>query len=186
MSDVTLILQQIASGEADAAERLMPLVYDELRKLAAAKLAAERPDHTLQATALVHEAYLRLVGSDQPWQGKAHFFAAAANSMRQILINWALAKKADKRGGGAHRIDMNKLVPPSVADPDMLLDLDAGLTELAAEDPDSAELVKLRLFAGLSVTEAGEALKQSRTEAYENWKFARAWFAAREAAARPE
>jgi RNA polymerase sigma factor (TIGR02999 family) len=179
MSEVTLILQQIESGEAEAAERLMPLVYDELRKLAAAKLAAERPDHTLQATALVHEAYMRLVGSDQPWQGKAQFFAAAANSMRQILINWALAKKADKRGGGARRIDMDELALSYTTDPDMLLDLDQALTELAAEDLDSAELVKLRLFAGLSVTEAGEALKQSRTEAYENWKFARAWFSAR-------
>ena len=186
MSDVTLILQQIESGEAEAAERLMPLVYDELRRLAASKLAAERPDHTLQATALVHEAYMRLVGSDQPWQGKAHFFAAAANSMRQILINWALAKKADKRGRGAKRIDMDDLAPSYTTDPDMLLDLDQALTELAVEDHDSAELVKLRLFAGLSVTEAGEALKQSRTEAYENWKFARAWFAARAAAAMPE
>ncbi len=181
MSDVTLILAQIESGEPGAADRLMPLVYDELRKLAAARLAAERPDHTLQATALVHEAYLRLVGADQPWQGKGHFFAAAANSMRQILINWALARKADKRGGGAKRIDMDEVDAGYTADPDRLLDLDEALTQLATEDPDAAELVKLRLFAGLSVTEAGEALRQSRTEAYENWKFARAWFAAREA-----
>ncbi|HAN96903.1 MAG TPA: hypothetical protein DCQ98_05460 [Planctomycetaceae bacterium] len=181
MSDVTLLLEQIESGEPGAADRLMPLVYDELRKLAAARLAAERPGHTLQATALVHEAYLRLVGSDQPWQGKGHFFAAAANSMRQILINWALARKADKRGGEARRVEMDEVDASYIADPDRLIDLDEGLTQLAAEDPDAAELVKLRLFAGLSVTEAGEALKQSRSEAYENWKFARAWFAAREA-----
>lgn len=180
MSDVTLILQQIESGSAGAADRLMPLVYDELRKLAAARLAAERDDHTLQATALVHEAYLRLVGCDQPWQGKAHFFAAAANSMRQILVDWARAKKTDKRGGGARRIDMEDLAASGTTDPDMILDLDDALTKLVAEDPDSGELVKLRLFAGLTVTEAGAALNQSRTEAYENWKFARAWFAARE------
>lgn len=179
MSDITRILQQIELGEVGAADQLMPLVYDELRKLAASRLAAERSDHTLQATALVHEAYIRLVGSDQPWQGKAHFFAAAANSMRQILVNWAQAKKAEKRVGIAQRLDMEELTLSYTTDPDMLLDLDQALTELAAEDSDSAELVKLRLFSGLSVTEAAEVLKQSRTEAYENWKFARAWFANR-------
>jgi RNA polymerase sigma factor (TIGR02999 family) len=99
MNDVTQILKQIEAGDSLATGRLMPLVYEELRKLAAARLASERPDHTLQATALVHEAYMKLVGSDQPWEGRAHFFAAAANSMRQILVNWALAKRTDKRGG---------------------------------------------------------------------------------------
>jgi RNA polymerase sigma factor (TIGR02999 family) len=182
MAEVTRIVQQIESGDAHSAAELMPLVYDELRKLAAAWLASERPDHTLQATALVHEAYLRLVGSDQHWQGRAHFFAAAANSMRQILVNWALAKRAGKRGGSARRIEMNDNgIAVCSTDPDMILDLDASLTQLAEEDPVAAELVKLRLFAGLSVTEAGKTLHLSRTEAYENWKFARAWFSARAA-----
>ena len=158
----------------------MPLVYDELRKLAAARLAAERPDHTLQATALVHEAYLRLVGSEQSWQGRAHFFAAAANSMRQILVNWALAKRCEKRGGAGQRVEMDDLAVAYTTDPDLILELDESLTSLSGEDPVAAELVKLRLFAGLSVTEAGEALNLSRTKAYDNWKFARAWFAARQ------
>jgi RNA polymerase sigma factor (TIGR02999 family) len=157
----------------------LPLVYDELRKLASVRMASERADHTLSATSLVHEAYIRLVGSDQPWQGRSHFFAAAANSMRQILVNWAQAKKAERRGGNAQRLDMEELTLSYTTDPDLMLDLDQALTELAAEDQESAELVKLRLFSGLSVTEAGEVLKQSRTEAYENWKFARAWFANR-------
>lgn len=176
MADVTQILKQIEAGDALATGILMPLVYEELRKLAAARLASERPDHTLQATALVHEAYVKLVGSDQPWEGRAHFFAAAANSMRQILVNWALAKRADKRGGGAQRVEMDDLVADFSTDPDMILDLHDALTRLAAEDSVAAELVKLRLFGGLSVTEAGKALNLSRKEAYDNWMFARAWF----------
>lgn len=176
MKDVTYILKQIEAGDSRAAGQLMPLVYEELRKLAAARLASERSDHTLQATALVHEAYLKLVGSEQAWEGRAHFFAAAANSMRQILVNWALAKRADKRGGGARQVEMDDLAIAFSTDPDLILDLDEALIRLAAEDAVAAELVKLRLFAGLSVTEAGEALKLSRTEAYDNWKFARAWF----------
>ena len=179
MSDVTQILRQIEAGDVSATNRLMPLVYDELRKLAAARLAAERPDHTLQATALVHEAYLRLVGSEQSWEGRAHFFAAAANSMRQILVNWALARSTGKRGGTGVRVEMDELAEAYSTDPDLILELDESLTLLAAEDSVAAELVKLRLFAGLSVTEAGEAINLSRTEAYDNWKFARAWFAAR-------
>lgn len=179
MSDVTQILKQIESGDPNAASRLMPLVYEELRKLAATRLAAERPDHTLQATALVHEAYLRLVDSEQSWQGRAHFFAAAANSMRQILVNWALAKRCEKRGGTGRQVEMDELSVAYTTDPDLILELDESLTLLAGEDSVAAELVKLRLFAGLSVTEAGEALNLSRTEAYDNWKFARAWFAAR-------
>ncbi len=179
MSDVTQILKQIEAGDSKAASRLMPLVYEELRKLAAARLAAERPDHTLQATALVHEAYLRLVGSEQSWEGRAHFFAAAANSMRQILVNWALSKRCEKRGGTGRRVEMDELDVAYTTDPDLILELDESLTSLSGEDSVAAELVKLRLFAGLSVTEAGEALNLSRTEAYDNWKFARAWFAAR-------
>ncbi len=178
MNDVTQILKQIEAGDFHAAGRLMPLVYEELRKLAATRLASERSDHTLQATALVHEVYLKLVGSNQAWQGRAHFFAAAANSMRQILVNWALAKRADKRGGSARRVEMDDLAVAFSTDPDLILDLDAALTRLAVEDSVAAELVKLRLFGGLSVTEAGQALNLSRTEAYDNWKFARAWFTA--------
>ncbi len=183
MSDVTQILKQIEAGDSMAASRLMPLVYDELRKLAAARLAGERPDHTLQATALVHEAYLQLVGSEQLWEGRAHFFAAAANSMRQILVHWAKAKQADKRGGGIQRLKMDDLNAAYTTDPDMILYLDEALTQLAEEDVVAAELVKLRLFAGMSVTEAGETLNLTRSDAYENWKFARVWFAARNAAA---
>lgn len=179
MSDVTQILKQIAAGDAMAVSRLMPLVYDELRKLAATRLAAERPDHTLQATALVHEAYLRLVGSEQSWEGRAHFFAAAANSMRQILVNWALARRTEKRGRAGVRVEMDELAIAYSTDPDLILELDESLTLLATEDTVAAELVKLRLFAGLSVTEAGKSINLSRTEAYDNWKFARAWFAAR-------
>lgn len=177
MTDVTQILKQIEAGDAHATGRLMPLVYEELRKLAAARLASERPDHTLQATALVHEAYVKLVGSDQRWEGRAHFFAAAANSMRQILVNWALAKRAEKRGGGARRVEMQDLAADFTTDPDMILDLHDAVTRLTLEDSVAAELVKLRLFGGLSVTEAGKALNLSRTEAYDNWNFARAWFA---------
>jgi RNA polymerase sigma factor (TIGR02999 family) len=179
MNEVTQVLKQIEAGEPNAASRLMPLVYEELRKLATARLALERPDHTLQSTALVHEAYLRLVGTDENWQGRAHFFAAAATSMRQILVNWALAKNADKRGGAARKVEIEDIAIADASDPDLILDLDEALTQLAAEDSEAAELVKLRLFSGLSVTEAGEALSLSRTEAYGNWKFARAWFAAR-------
>jgi len=155
----------------------MPLVYEELRKLAAARLASERPDHTLQATALVHEAYVRLVGSDQSWKGRDHFFAAAANSMRQILVEWALSKRCDKRGGNGRRVAMDDMMAVSANDPQMIIDLDESLTKLAEEDAEAAELVKLRLFAGLSVTDAGEVLGLSRSSAYRVWEFARAWFA---------
>jgi RNA polymerase sigma factor (TIGR02999 family) len=182
MSDVTQILKQIEAGDSQAASQLMPLVYEELRKLAAARLASERPDHTLQATALVHEAYVRLVGDQQSWQGRAHFFAAAANSMRQILVHWARARNADKRGGGARRVEMDEMAAAYTTEPDMILDLDEALTLLTEEDAVAAELVKLRLFAGMSVTEAGQTLNLSRSDAYENWKFARVWFAARNAA----
>lgn len=179
MNDVSLLLSKLRAGDPTAAQLLFPLVYEELRKLAAARMASERPDHTLQATALVHEAYLRLVGTDQSWDSRAHFFAAAANSMRQLLVNWAAARQCQKRGGAAQRVEMDELADTSTWDPDLILDLDEGLTQLAKIDHTAAELVKLRLLAGLSVTAAGEILKLSRTEAYDNWKFARAWFAAR-------
>ncbi len=178
MSDVTQILKQIEAGDPAAAKQLFPLVYEELRKLAAARMAVERPDHTLQATALVHEAYMRLVGADQPFESRAHFYGAAANSMRQILINWAHGKGATKRGGTWQRVEMDERASADGADPGMILDLDESLTLLAAEDGEAAELVKLRLFAGLSVTEAGQVLGMSRSTAYETWQFARAWFSA--------
>jgi RNA polymerase sigma factor (TIGR02999 family) len=156
----------------------MPLVYEELRKLATAKLAAERADHTLQPTALVHEAYLRLVDSEQPWENRGHFFAAAANAMRQILVNSALARQSRKRGGGGRRVDLESLSVADNHDLDLILDLNESLTKLAAVEAEAAELVKLRLFAGLSVSEAGRVLGLSRSAAYENWQFARAWFSA--------
>ena len=178
MADVTQILSQIESGDPLAAEKLLPLVYAELRKLAAARMANERPDHTLQATALVHEAYVRLVTSPQSWEGRAHFFAAAANSMRRILVEWARSHRSQKHGTRDRSIDVNEVASAEGTNPDMILSLDESLTKLAAVDAEAAELVKLRLFAGLSVTEAGKALSLSRSKAYEAWEFARAWFAA--------
>jgi RNA polymerase sigma factor (TIGR02999 family) len=178
MNDVTQILWQIEAGNVTAANQLFPLVYEELRKLAAAKMADERPDHTLQATALVHEAYVRLVDADQPWESRAHFYAAAANSMRQILVNWARSKQATKRGGDRQRVEMDDLTLADLATPDMILELEELLTGLAESDVEAAELVKLRLFGGLSVTEAGRVLGLSRSVAYESWQFARAWFSA--------
>lgn len=185
MNEVTLILSKIEAGDPTATRDLLPLVYEELRKLAAARMAAERPDHTLQATALVHEAYLRIVHPDAElrWDSRGHFFAAAAEAMRRILVNWAEAKRTQKRGGRARRVAMEELADSTMWDADLILDLDEGLGQLAGIDETAAELVKLRLLGGLSVTEAGEVLKLSRTEAYENWKFARAWFGARQSAA---
>lgn len=185
MSDVTLILSKIEAGDAKASDELLPLVYDELRKLAAARMASERPDHTLQATALVHEAYVRLVDAEQAqhWDSRGHFFSAAAEAMRRILIESARRKQSLKRGGDCQRLDMEHLdvAATSASDPNLLLDIDAGLSQLAEEEPDAAELLKLRLFAGLSVTEAGEMLGMSRTIAYENWRFVRSWFAVHDA-----
>lgn len=179
MSDVTKILSRIEAGDTAAAEKLLPLVYDQLRQLAAARMVGERPDHTLQGTALVHEAYLRLVGSpgERSWESRGHFFAAAAEAMRRILIESARTKKSLKRGGNRQQVELQDFVDDRVDSSDLLLDLDEGISRLAQEDPESAELVKLRLFAGLSVTEAGRALGMSRSTAYENWKFARSWFA---------
>ena len=178
MSDVTEILSKIEAGDANAADGLLPMVYNQLRELAAARMLHERPDHTLQGTALVHEAYLRLVGSPsgQSWENRGHFFAAAAEAMRRILVDSARAKKSQKRGGDRQRLELDDFVGNDPENPDMLLDLDDGLSQLALEDAESAELVKLRLFAGLSVTEAGQALGMSRSTAYENWEFARSWF----------
>jgi RNA polymerase sigma factor (TIGR02999 family) len=176
MADVTQILAAIEQGNARAAEELLPLVYDELRQLAAARLAGERPGQTLQATALVHEAYLRLVGADDDrrWAGRGHFFAAAAEAMRRILVENARRKKCEKHGGGHRRAELPDL-PAADQDPDDLLALDEALGKLTAEDPAAAGVVKLRLYAGLSVEEAAEALGLSRAHAYRHWTYARAW-----------
>jgi len=181
MADVTQILAAIEAGDPRAAEELLPLVYDELRKLAAAQMAREKPGQTLQATSLVHEAYLRLVGGESHvhWNGRGHFVAAAAEAMRRILVENARRKNTDKRGGTRRRIDLSQAEPLDRADPDALLDLDELLTLLAAEDPEAAGVAKLRIFAGLSVEESAQALSTSRASAYRQWTYARAWLHAR-------
>jgi RNA polymerase sigma factor (TIGR02999 family) len=177
MGDVTRILADIERGDRRAAGQLLPLVYNELRKLAAARLAHEAPGQSLQATALVHEAYLRLVGPDpdQPFDGRGHFFAAAAEAMRRILIDRARDRKRLKRGGGRRRvqIDLDNLLaePPG----DDVLALDEALTALAREDPEAADLVKLRAFAGLTLAQAALALGIGRRTADRDWAYARAW-----------
>jgi RNA polymerase sigma factor (TIGR02999 family) len=176
MDDVTRILSAIEHGDPEAAGALLPLVYEELRGLAAARLARERPGQTLQATALVHEAYLRLVGTTDPgWDGRGHFFAAAAEAMRRILVENARRKHAAKRGGGLHRCDLGGIAAPDAGPPEDVLAVDEALAKLAAREPAKAELVKLRYFAGLSIEEAAEALGISRVTAHRHWQFARAW-----------
>src|SRR5262245_58174195 len=180
MSDVTRILSQIESGDPQAAEKVLPLVYDELRKLAAARLAHERPGQTLQATALVHEAYLRLVDVDkaQDWDTRRHFFAAAAEAMRRILIEKARSKGRLKRGGAAQHVDLDENDWVTATTPDQLLAVDEALARLALEDQAAAEVVKLRYFAGMSVDEAAEALGIHRATAHRHWAYARAWIRA--------
>jgi RNA polymerase sigma factor (TIGR02999 family) len=176
MSEVTRILSAIDAGDSHAAEQLLPLVYEELRILAAARLAQEKPGQTLQATALVHEAYLRLVGGapEQQWNSRGHFFAAAAEAMRRILIDKARRKRRPKLGGDRQRVDLNQAL--SVAGPhDNLLELNDALTRLATEEPAKAELVKLRYFAGLSLEEAAACLNISPATAKRYWVVARAW-----------
>jgi RNA polymerase sigma factor (TIGR02999 family) len=177
MSDVTRILSAIEQGDPSAADQLLPLVYDELRKLAAQKLSQEKPGQTLQATALVHEAYLRLVESakGQHWDSRGHFFAAAAEAMRRILIDSARSKSAGKRGGAWKRIDLNNVTLIDSTGPDDLLELDDTLDKLGRQDPQAAQLVKLRFYAGLTIEQAGASLGLSRTTAFERWVFARAW-----------
>jgi RNA polymerase sigma factor (TIGR02999 family) len=155
----------------------LPLVYDELRKLAAAKLAQEKPGQTLQATALVHEAYVRLVDVDQAqkWDSRGHFFAAAAEAMRRILVDHAREKASAKRGGKLKRLDIDAVDLATTATPDQLLAIDDALAKLAREDPSAAKLVELRYFAGLTVAEAGKALSMSTATAYRHWNYARAW-----------
>jgi RNA polymerase sigma factor (TIGR02999 family) len=177
MSDLTRILSQIESGDPQAAEQLLPLVYDELRKLAAAKLAHEKPGQTLQATALVHEAYLRLVGGEtqQSWDSRRHFLAAAAESMRRILIDQARRKLSEKHGGERVRIDLDEALFVSGGAHHDLLELNEILEQLSTVDPRAAELVKLRFFAGLTSDQAAEALGISARSADLLWTYARAW-----------
>lgn len=177
MSDVTRILNAIEQGDPQAAEQLLPLVYDELRKLAAQKLAQEKPGQTLQATALVHDAYVRLVDTDkiQHWDGRRHFFAAAAEAMRRILINRVRDKGRVKRGGGWRRLQLDQIDLSVANPPDELLILNDALEELAEEDPAVAELVKLRFFAGLTLDEAAQTLGVVRRTADRYWAFARSW-----------
>ena len=176
MSDVTRILNAIGGGDSKAAQDLLPLVYEELRKLAAHKMANEAPGQTLQPTALVHEAWLRLVGTENPqFEGRGHFFAAAAEAMRRILIDRARQKLSLKRGAGAARVNLEDLEVASAADDDTLLAVDEALTKLAREDADSAEFIKLRFFAGMTNDEAAQALGIPERTARRHWSFARAW-----------
>jgi RNA polymerase sigma factor (TIGR02999 family) len=177
MSEATRILNAIGEGDLQAADRLLPLVYNELRKLAAQRLAGEKPGQTLDATGLVHEAYLRLVGGDanRQWNNQGHFFAAAAEAMRRILIENARRKKRLKHGGQRRRVDLKEADVGTMVAPDELLIIDEAIGKLEAEDPSAARLVKLRYFAGLSVEEAAKILDISRSNAYEHWDYARAW-----------
>jgi RNA polymerase sigma factor (TIGR02999 family) len=152
----------------------LPLVYDELRRLAAARLAQEKPGQTLDATGLVHEAYLRLVGADRHWNGRRHFFAAAAEAMGRILVEQARRKRAEKRGGHGQRFDLSQADRLVIPDPDTVLAVDEAIAKLAADDPDAASVARLRLFAGLSIEEAAEALAVSRATAFRDWAYARA------------
>jgi RNA polymerase sigma factor (TIGR02999 family) len=174
MSEITQLLDAAAAGGRQAAAQILPIVYDELRKLAAAKMADDAPGHTLNATALVHEAYLRLIG-DQQFDGRGHFFAAAAEAMRRILVNHARDRKRLKRGGGRVRVELLDQASSLAEDPDLLLSLDELLTRLALDDVVAAQVAQLHLFGGLSVDEASKALGISRAVAYRNWKYARVW-----------
>jgi RNA polymerase sigma factor (TIGR02999 family) len=174
MSEVTLLLIAAAAGDRRAAADLLPLVYDELRKLAAARMAGEAPGHTLDATGLVHEAYLRLVG-EQHFDGRAHFFAAAAEAMRRVLVDRARGKARQKRGGGYQQVDLTEIPGRAEDDPHLLLSLDEALARLAAEDPAAAGVAQMHLFTGLSIDEAATALGVSRATSYRNWTYAQAW-----------
>jgi RNA polymerase sigma factor (TIGR02999 family) len=179
MTDVTRILEAIEGGDARATGELLPLVYEELRLLAAQRLCREKPGQTLQATALVHEAYLRLVGDEaRGWHSRGHFFGAAAEAMRRILVENARRKGSVKHGGGRHRVGLTDADPAAEAGSEDLLVLDEALERLAAMDGRKAELVKLRYFAGLTLEQAASALGISRSTAYENWAYARAWLRA--------
>ena len=181
MADVTQILTAIEQGDPHAAEQLLPLIYEELRNLAAQKLSHEKAGQTLQATALVHEAYLRLVGARtvQRWDSRGHFFAAAAEAMRRILINRARDKKRAKRGGEHRRVDFDQIEIALDTSDEQLIALDEALTQLAEEDPDAARLVNLRFFAGLTLKDAAASLGLAPRTAERQWAYARAWLYAR-------
>ena len=176
-NDVTRILAAIEEGAPEAGDRLLPLVYDELRKLAAARLAREQPGQTLEATALVHEAYLRLVDGDVgvAWNGRGHFFAAAAEAMRRILVENARRKRRIKHGGALHRVDLDQAVLSIDGPAEELLAVDEALENLAVEQPQAAQLVKLHYFAGLTIENAAEVLGISPRKGYRIWAYARAW-----------
>jgi RNA polymerase sigma factor (TIGR02999 family) len=175
-NQVTRVLERVRCGELSAASELLPLVYDELRRLAAAKMAHERPDQTLQPTALVHEAWLRLVGNEkQKWNGRAHFFGAAAEAMRRILIENARRRAAARHGGGAARLDINQIEIATTAPDDELLAVNDALEKFAAHDSQMAELVKLRYFVGLTTEHAAEVLGISVRTAERWWTYSRAW-----------
>jgi RNA polymerase sigma factor (TIGR02999 family) len=188
MADVTQILAAIEQGNPRAAEELLPLVYDELRRLAAARMAEEKPGQTLQATALVHEAYLRLVDVDQAqhWNSRGHFFAAAAEAMRRIVVEAARRKKRARHGGGRERVEFELADLPTRLPADDLLSLDEALTRLTQIDPVKARLVTLRYFAGLTIEQAAAALNISRVTAHRYWTFARAWLHRQMTGAPPE
>jgi RNA polymerase sigma factor (TIGR02999 family) len=177
MKDVSQILNAIQAGDPHAAGQLLPLVYDELRRLAAQRLAHEKPGQTLQPTALVHEAYLRLVGTGEGahWEGRGHFFAAAAEAMRRILVENARRKKRKKHGGGHRRVDLEEQDLPGPPPADEILALDKALDRLAKEDPVAAQVVQLHFFAGQSIEQIAEVLGVSRATAYRQWSYARAW-----------
>jgi RNA polymerase sigma factor (TIGR02999 family) len=178
VDDVTRILSAIEAGDPHAAEQLLPLVYEELRKLAAQKLAQEKPGQTLEATALVHEAYLRVAGgkeSKQQWDSRGHFFAAAAEAMRRILVENSRRKRTQKRGMGYQRIELSEVAQHSAVAPLDLLALDEALTRLEAQHPQKAQVVKLRFFAGCTLEETASMLGISRATAQRNWDYARAW-----------
>ncbi len=174
MADLTDLIEAAQKSDRRAAGELLPLVYDELRSLAAARMAAEAPGHTLNATALVHEAYLRLVG-DQKFDGRGHFFAAAAEAMRRILVNHARDRGRLKRTGGRARVELLDQVGSLDESPELVLSLDELLNRLETEDAAAARVAQLHLFAGISIEEAARALEVSRAAAYRNWKYARAW-----------
>jgi len=175
-ADITRLLQSTENGDAKSAEELLPLVYEELRKLAASKMAREQPGQTLQATALVHEAWLRLAGNEgASFKGRGHFFGAAAEAMRRILIDRARRKAAQRHGGGQQRVDVEELQIAAPGPDDELLAVNEALDQLAAQDPQKAELVKLRFFTGLTIEQAAEALGISEPTAKRWWAYARAW-----------
>jgi RNA polymerase sigma factor (TIGR02999 family) len=177
MTEVTRILSAVEQGDPHAAQELLPLVYDELRKLAAQRLAQEKPGQTLDATGLVHEAYLRLVDTEkvQQWHGRGHFFAAAAEAMRRILVDRARDKGRQKRGGKLKKLPIDAIGLATTVTPDQLLAVDEALAKLATHDAVAAKLVELRYFAGLTIDEAGKAIGVSTATAYRHWNYARAW-----------